>query len=318
MIPSILRIQLHPDCPLCQFFKAVMDKPKASAADIITIDSKNLSQSASHARSGDYKSTTLLGALVITPFSDEAFRKRKFLLRLSPCNSVGRDSSPTSWKQFHASYEPGQPFPFRCVQKKSIAMDSVKMWVAGCQEMHVDHCADPGPEIMSRIKILPGFRLVDCTTRKIIEAPSSFEYVALIYVWGRPVTKDPASVSLYTQLNDSLPLEIPNTIKDAMTVTLKLGYQYLWVDKYCITQSLDVHELQSHLAEMGTIYHGAVVTIIAAAGEDANYGLPGVGIRPRIACPSITINGNTWVSGSVDTHLPLYLSKWATRGWVSV
>jgi hypothetical protein len=245
-------------------------------------------------------------------------RTTKFLLRLLSLDDIENDSPPTSWKQFYTQYEPGKPFPYRCVQKGSADMEIAKMWVTGCQTKHVNHCADQGPEIMSQIRSLPGFQLIDCTTRKISMAPEGFQYVALSYVWGQPQAEDVGQASLYTQADDFLPLDLPQTIQDAIIVTLKLGYQYLWIDKYCINQTLDPGGLQEQLAGMGAIYNGAVFTIIAAAGMDAHYGLPGIGYRPRVEQPSIAVDGVTWVSGSIYPSEPLDRSKWATRGWVSM
>lgn len=69
---------------------------------------------------------------------------------------------------------------------------------------------------------------------------------------------------------------------------------------------------------MGTIYEGTEVTIIAAVGADANYGLSGIGSRTKIARPSITINSTTWVYGLRDTKASIYNNTWAKRGWVNV
>jgi hypothetical protein len=139
----------------------------------------------------------------------------------------------------------------------------------------------------------------------------------LSYVWGQPsvqVVDDPVSGE---QAAGTLPKILPDTVKDSIIVTLKLGLRYLWVDKYCIDQGVCFSELQAQLAAMDVIYHCANITIVAAAGEDATFGLPGVGIRPRKARPHITVNGTTWVSGFVDAHKLIQSSTWATGGWVS-
>jgi hypothetical protein len=65
-----------------------------------------------------------------------------------------------------------------------------------------------------------GLKLIDCQTRLVVHAESSFHYVALSYVWGA-VTVIERRKGLF-----------PSTIRDSMKVVLKLGYRYLWVDKY--------------------------------------------------------------------------------------
>jgi hypothetical protein len=112
-----------------------------------------------------------------------------------------------------------------------------------------------------------------------------------------------------------LPSVLPQTIDAAIKVTVRLGLRHLWVDKHCIDQSSNQHDLLMQLSSMDMVYNGATVTIIAAAGAGASYGLPGVGERHRIQVPSMTIGSQTWVSGSRDMRAPLLKSKWVTRVW---
>jgi hypothetical protein len=65
---------------------------------------------------------------------------------------------------------------------------------------------------------------------------------------------------------------------------------------------------------MDAIYQGAELTIIAAAGKDENFGLPGVG-TPRTAQPVATIGDHLVISTMPNPHYTITASKWATRGW---
>jgi hypothetical protein len=313
--PNVFVMRLHTNCPLCRFFTDVMDVPGASEVAVWPVNHTSMSRDIySIADSKAY----VHGAHEITPTHLGLGHTRKFILGHSYPDGIKSDDAPTSWKQFYTNYESRQSFPYRSPKTDSVDMDLVRVWVAGCQAKHTNHCVDAGPEIMSNIRSLPGFQLIDCNTNRVAMAPVVFQYVALSYVWGQSLAKDDGDARSHNELGGNLPSNLPETIRDAMTVTLKLGYRYLWVDKYCINQALDPSELEVQLAGMGAIYHGAMVTIIAAAGSDTTYGLPGVGTRPRVPQPSIRINGTTWVSGSENTHSPTKLSKWATRGWVSV
>ncbi|KAJ4350321.1 uncharacterized protein N0V89_008942 [Didymosphaeria variabile] len=87
------------------------------------------------------------------------------------------------------------------------------------------------------------------------------------------------------------------TIEDAIMTVRKLGYKYAWVDALCIVQD-DVDNVTLNVDQMDQIYRGAHLTVIAAAGKDAYYGLPGVSTRPRAEGQlKATING-TLVSNS--------------------
>lgn len=60
-----------------------------------------------------------------------------------------------------------------------------------------------------------------------------------------------------------------------MALVVGLGERYLWVDALCITQDnrLEVTRL---VKKMDLVYGGALATFIAAAGVDAEAGLPGI------------------------------------------
>ncbi|KAI1397774.1 hypothetical protein F4819DRAFT_65792 [Hypoxylon fuscum] len=66
---------------------------------------------------------------------------------------------------------------------------------------------------------------------------------------------------------------------------------------------------------MGLIYSRASVTIIAAAGEDAGYGLPGCGRVPRRAQHHVEMDGWSIFQIYPRTSDTLRNTKWATRAW---
>ncbi|CAF9938868.1 hypothetical protein IMSHALPRED_001121 [Imshaugia aleurites] len=81
------------------------------------------------------------------------------------------------------------------------------------------------------------------------------------------------------QLDNALSSEkfrgnVPETIRNAMRVVEVIQERYLWVDCLCILQD-DESTRQVQLNNMSAIYAKACVTIIAAQGPDAQYGLRG-------------------------------------------
>lgn len=66
---------------------------------------------------------------------------------------------------------------------------------------------------------------------------------------------------------------------------------------------------------MGNIYSRAVITIIAAAGEDASYGLPGMGSVPRKGQAQETFHSVSFIEGNPRPHESVKASKWGKRGW---
>ncbi|KAK3208929.1 hypothetical protein GRF29_69g143538 [Pseudopithomyces chartarum] len=160
-----------------------------------------------------------------------------------------------------------------------IDFDQVKSWLGICTEIHADLCHgidntdQPLEQWQSTASIsryqqgdnynIHNLRVMDCHNGDVVLATGNDPYVALSYVWGND-SGATHQTSPY-----------PKTIRDAMAVTLKLGYRWLWVDKYCINKSTP-EDFYKQLQQMDVIYKSAAVTIVAAAGDGTQYGLPGV------------------------------------------
>lgn len=67
---------------------------------------------------------------------------------------------------------------------------------------------------------------------------------------------------------------------------------------------------------MDLIYMNAVCTIIAAAGSDPSYGLPGACWRLREPRPTTAIAGHMLLSVGPNPLDLIQTSKWMTRAWV--
>ncbi|MCJ1251170.1 hypothetical protein MMC30_008401 [Trapelia coarctata] len=64
---------------------------------------------------------------------------------------------------------------------------------------------------------------------------------------------------------------LPKSFRDAVLITRKLGYRYLWVDSLCIVQD-DQSDWAREAANMGDIYRGATCTIAALAARNSQAG----------------------------------------------
>lgn len=192
--------------------------------------------------------------------------------------------------------------PVNIVREKIGNLESAKAWIRFCQSHHTTICSIRDRSSISHLK------LIDCDTKTIV-AGEGHPYVALSYVWG--------CSSEVSEHSSRLPATMPNTIKDSMTVTKRLGYRYIWIDRYCINQN-NWGEVYDQVGKMDLIYRNAEITIIAAMGEDPSYGLPGVGQRKRrpenlTACANI---GGHFLVSTDSRPLPtLDGTKWETRAW---
>jgi len=91
-----------------------------------------------------------------------------------------------------------------------------------------------------------------------------------------------------------------------------LGYDYLWVDRYCLEKSSE--DFHRQLKQMDKVYAGSIFTIIAAAGYDGAYGLPGVS-RQRKVNRSLHIGQRKLDSTPMFCSDTLENTAWSTRGW---
>ena len=115
-----------------------------------------------------------------------------------------------------------------------------------------------------------------------------------------------------------LPTSFPATMEDAIAVTIKLDFKYLWIDQVCIDQS-DSSDLHNHVAKVHMIYNCATVTIVAAAGHNANHGLPGVSI-PRVpqAHDRLDLLADKPAYAAIPDHRRnevFFILHWSSRAW---
>ncbi|KAL2072012.1 hypothetical protein VTL71DRAFT_11355 [Oculimacula yallundae] len=195
--------------------------------------------------------------------------------------------------------QPDPENPVRLIQPNDIDYRIIKDWLQICQELHCRGCKTTG------IKV-PGLRLIDCKTRALVPA-SDHIYITLSYLWGRDEDETPYTCQL--------PAELPMTIEDAISVTLQLGFRYLWIDRYCIDQQNKIETL-AQLKAMGLIYRNSQLTIIATAGEGPSFGLPGVGKQasPRSQQAHTKI-GQAYLRGLQRIDHLVLPSSWNSRGW---
>ncbi|KAK6072051.1 het domain protein [Seiridium cupressi] len=134
------------------------------------------------------------------------------------------------------------------------------------------------------MNVLP-VNVIDSHKRELVPVKGPCDCVALSYVWGKVNVQETAAEG------QSLPDRLPRTIEDAMAVVRGLGLRYLWVDRH------------------------ALLTVIGAAGSDADYGLPGVNSRVRIKQPRIKIGDCSLWSSMSDPRKLVRESAWMSCAW---
>lgn len=176
-------------------------------------------------------------------------------------------------------------------------------------------------------------RLIDTTNACIVGHMRHERYVALryftpnyvlsklmlglSYTWGKI---DPLVLlkSNEAELRENGALityetRLPRTIRDSICLCKMLGERYLWVDSLCIMQ--DTTDKHDQIQQMDMIYQGAVLCIVAAAGRDANAGLPGVSGERDMRQRIIEVDGMKLANTLPDLVTSVAATFWRSRGW---
>lgn len=191
-----------------------------------------------------------------------------------------------------------------------------KTWLEACKRDHSE-CEKEDDSTM------PETRLINCRTRELIlvgpEDNCRRPFVALSYVWGPDPVKTFDLIEGEFQYLQ-LPAQVPRTIEDAITITKSLGIDYLWVDQFCINQRNEADQ-KRQIRHMDLIYKCADLTIIAAAGNSREYGIPGVSsprkhvLEPFVLETTSPSPSQLTFGTSPRRNAPWQSGSWPTRVW---
>lgn len=223
-----------------------------------------------------------------------------------------------------------RPMPLHCIQmiefkptapfratifQETIDISLLKRWMGLCQTRHGSSCTSPAFQTSTDIV---STLMVDVEDKCLVFTNTSIPYVALSYVWGKTnmlKTQTPF-LEAFGRPGAFEQQKPPRTIYEAMEVTAKLGYRYLWVDALCIVQ--DKLEMKHQLIRsMAAIYGQADVTLVAASGHHADAGLSGWTQKSRTKFPmqSVTIATDLVLGVIPDIDANLEICDWARWGW---
>ncbi|KAI6081709.1 HET-domain-containing protein [Hypoxylon rubiginosum] len=167
---------------------------------------------------------------------------------------------------FPGSYSLGSPINTNPGSEKSVQL--ISSWLKTCSAQHNCGITDLPPSLPTTL-IAVGekrIRLLDTAGH------SMSRYVALSYCWGTQEQKTLLTKENKQRLLDDIPFEdLDTTIQEAVDITRKIGFKYLWIDALCITQN-DRKEKSHEMARMHEIYRNATLTIIASRAAGVREG----------------------------------------------
>ncbi|KAF2839465.1 HET-domain-containing protein, partial [Patellaria atrata CBS 101060] len=197
-------------------------------------------------------------------------------------------------------------------------MSLAAAWLKECATEH-DDCSHHGRTVPA----LPS-RVIDVSdpVRPVLKIPhwERKPYVTLSYCWGDSARFMTRKENL-EEHKKRLPLEsMPKTFRDAIAVTVRLGFRYLWIDAICLVQDWP-EDVERGMSNMGAIYRDSFLTISAAGGINVEAGLF-VDRDPRwyrpcrldmnVHATGYSVTRTFYIHGrTIESYLPLN-----SRGWV--
>lgn len=150
-------------------------------------------------------------------------------------------------------------------------MEEARRWIADCVEGRHETCVYLGePRLPTRILDV-GAVHSSAVSLRATGANDYGQYAALSYCWGGPQPLM-ATKSNIAQLMAGIEVSaLPQTLRDAVLTTRRLGIPYLWIDALCIIQD-SVEDKMNEIEKMGLIYRNATVTLAASYARKASDG----------------------------------------------
>lgn len=186
-------------------------------------------------------------------------------------------------------------------------------WDYSCSQQHGEICKSS--PIKNRLPHQIPDWIIDVEERCLVPGHTASRYMALSYVWlsaSEGTTSSATERLMLTEeritqfqkpgfLQGQMFERLPHAVQDAIVLVQKCGERYLWVDCLCIVQ--DSESARDQVDNMGEIYSGAHLTIIAATTSG------------RLKTHKRAKNHHDTNRTTCELYETLLKSKWASRGW---
>ncbi|KAK7955892.1 uncharacterized protein PG986_005114 [Apiospora aurea] len=145
-----------------------------------------------------------------------------------------------------------------------------KRWLGKCLKEH-QLCAenDDAARVLRPKRLL---RLEDTISLVDSAVAAGQDYVALSHCWGRQVLVPRLLGETEAELRAGVGLSyLPKTFQDAVLITKKLGFRFLWIDSLCIIQD-SAEDWKDQAEIMALVYNNSVLTIAALKSSGSHEG----------------------------------------------
>lgn len=176
------------------------------------------------------------------------------------------------------------------------AFELALFWLRQCLSTH-EKClkAKPSPNFMpTRVLDVVNEKVRLVETAKLALPDVEREYLALSHCWGTTQIITSRNDNLKNHLEDIPFGALSKTFQEAVKVTRKLSFRYLWIDSLCIIQDNEF-DWEQEAAQMCDIYRNATLTIGAAHASGGEGGcffkIDGLRYLPLVVELNLQVHG---------------------------
>ena len=161
---------------------------------------------------------------------------------------------------------------FGDITSSAACWDLAKRWLDECETKHKPYCERVSPAYSPTRLIKIARTGAEYQLHLSINHPSKVEYLTLSHRWGtRPaLTLTKSKISLWA---GNIPFQnLPQTYRDAVFATNRLGFKYLWIDALCILQD-SKEDWYQEASAMSDVYTNSICNLSALHARDDSDGM---------------------------------------------
>jgi hypothetical protein len=196
---------------------------------------------------------------------------------VSSLSATSNDNSASKHSCLGCSPNISQAFERRAVDSSPLSkacFNLIRGWMSRCLFNHQDICSRPPAAFPSRLlDVGPPTSLDSVLCLRVMDSAEAGPWVALSHCWGTRSDYFKTTTANFQDRQSKIAFDsLPATFQDAVVVTRKLGFQYIWIDSLCILQD-DYEDWVHEASRMHEYYRDSTLTIAAdcAAGDEEGF-----------------------------------------------
>ncbi|KAK3496066.1 heterokaryon incompatibility protein-domain-containing protein [Neurospora crassa] len=194
------------------------------------------------------------------------------------------------------------------VQCEPDMMGLLKYWFKECYNNH-PYCRPSGPSFSpTRLLLIENEYSARIVATK--DCNAHYPYVALSHCWGTVSRLKLQKSNMVDLLKHISITELPTTYREGISVTLALGFSYIWIDSLCVIQD-DEKDWAEEAAMMKDVFEHCFINLSATAAPDSLQS----NFTHRDATSILLLEGET-PNRRGEKHGPSRF--WLARSWVDL